>query len=289
MKNLNILFIAGMLAMATSCKKDNPAGVPVQNPIDTGVVTPPPTDPVVPPLADTARVLLKDIVRSSLPSPYYHFVYDTARYASEISFASGLVTYKLTYENRRLVKMLNTINGNQMVYTYSNGKVSLITERNVNGTLRWQYRFEYNTLNQLTVMEWIEYSNGVTGSPFKKMTMSYRPDGNLDKTERYFRGTNGQLEWTNTTEYKDYDNTINVDDFSIPKDFFESLLYLPQVKLQKNNHHTEISTGVQSDYKVTYTYQTVNGLPVTQNGVFVWTRGTNVGQTINISSQYTYY
>src|SRR4051812_705167 len=122
MKDVYIFIIAVLLLIASACKKDSPAAVPVHDPADTVLtpVTAPMGDTVDIPLDDTARVLLKDIVSSGLPSPYYHFVYDAGRYATQISFASNFDIYNLTYQDKRLIKMVNSNNGDTMNYTYNN-------------------------------------------------------------------------------------------------------------------------------------------------------------------------
>lgn len=77
--------------------------------------------------------------------------------------------------------------------------------------------------------------------------------------------------------------------FLYSKIFFKTLLYLPAVKIQRNNHATEIITGTVNDYKITYSYQYTNGLPVIKRGTMIQTRGAGTGQTLIFSKQFSYY
>src|SRR5690242_13617650 len=68
----------------------------------TGPILPPPPPPPPP-------VLLRDIVLSNLPSPYYHFEYDAAGRVSAASFASDLRVYDVAYDGGRISEMRNTV------------------------------------------------------------------------------------------------------------------------------------------------------------------------------------
>ncbi|MFT3911908.1 MAG: hypothetical protein QM737_20960 [Ferruginibacter sp.] len=292
MKKFNIIIATVLLLVSASCKKDKDvikSGPVPPTPIDT-IAPPPVGDTVHIPLDDTARFLLKDIVNSGLPSPYYHFEYDNMKYVNKISFAANFDIYNVEYANKRVSKTTNPNNGHQQIYTYENGKVSLITESSVfNGQILWKYYFKYNVLNQLEQIKWQQFRTPTDIVDYRKLILQYRADGNLAKTDDFMIDPNDHLIWSKTTEYKDYDNTLNVDDFALFKNFFESMLFVPGVKFQTNNHHTEVITGAQNDYRVTYTYQLTNGLPVRKNGNMVQTRGTNSGQSMNFTSQLSYY
>ena len=83
----------------------------------------PAPQPSLPP-DDARTVLLKEVVAQSLPSPYFHFMYDDQRYVKQINFASGFAIYNLEYENKRVKKMTNIQNNNSLLYSYSNEQVS---------------------------------------------------------------------------------------------------------------------------------------------------------------------
>src|SRR4051812_49244614 len=67
-------------------------------------MTPHPTEPGPP----ASLVLLKDVVFSNLPSPYYHFDYDATGRLTGASYASELRKYDVKYEGGRISTM-NTI------------------------------------------------------------------------------------------------------------------------------------------------------------------------------------
>src|SRR5262245_13657198 len=89
--------------------------------------TPPPQPPQQP-------VLLKDVVVNRLPSPYYHFEYNSAKKVSFVSFASDYYRYDVIYDSGRISEMRNNItvnntviNSDQVLYSYGNsGKVEFI-------------------------------------------------------------------------------------------------------------------------------------------------------------------
>jgi hypothetical protein len=277
MKHLLLLGISFLLIFA-ACKKDHPT-------VNTPVPVPLPVD-------DTARVMLKDIVTTSLPSPYYHFEY-SGKYTSTIGFADNMQRYNLQYENKRLIKMINTRNDDQVLYSYTDGKVSMITEiSGASGKKTWKYYFKYNNLGQLEKLSWMQFaSNGVDSMLYRKALLLYHSDGNLASIDNYRLNAAGdEVIWSSTIEYSNYDSAVNVDDFSLFKDFFETLLYLPAVKLQKNNPRMEIITGTQNDYKITHSYQYNNKLlPVTNTATLTQTRGTGTGQPLTVTTSYSYY
>jgi hypothetical protein len=238
---------------------------------------------------DTASVLLKDVIVTGLPSPYYRFEYDADKYVTEINFADGFNIYELEYSNKKLSKMTNSRIGNQLLYTYSSGNVSLITELTSFDQVVWKYRMAYNNNNQLTEIRWYQFNGGTDSILFRKVLLAYSSDGNLSSRDDYRLETGNVLAWSSNTKYLDYDNGINVDGFAVFKDFFESLIFLPAVKIQKNNHRTEIITGTQNDYRITYTYEYSNGLPVTENGTMIQTRGNGNGQPFLFTNHFSYY
>jgi len=274
MKQNLILFLL-IMALGNSCTKYKQVIEPVP----------------LPALNDTATILLKDIVSDNVPSPYYHFVYDSNKYVTEIHFASNLDIYKLEYDNKRLKRMLNINNNNRLEYTYTNNMVSLITEiSGITGEKRYEVFFDYNSNNRLVQVNWFRFiNNGATRRPYRRVMLTYYADGNLASTDDFHAEADGPLEWNSNKQYKDYDNGINVDDFSLLKNFFEPLFFLPSVRLQKNNARTEIITEIQNDFTINYHYEYHNGLPVTQEGTMTQTRGNGIGETFNFSIAYSYY
>lgn len=209
MKRILFLSLSIIMLLVVSCKKDKQ-------------VIPLVTNPAPVPVDDTAKVLLKDVTASSLPSPYFHFEYDSRKYVTKISFADNLDVYSLQYQNKRLAKMINIHNNNQVVYTYSDKKVSLITELSgITGAVTWKYYFDYNSSNQLVQVRWFRFeNNGNDSVPYRKAILAYYADGNLANIDNFRESTNGVLTWSSKIQYIDYDTSTNVDDFSLFKDFF---------------------------------------------------------------------
>src|SRR4030095_3050683 len=75
-------------------------------------------------------VLLKDLVLSGLPSPYYHFEYNSDGKVIVANFASGYYIYDVFYLNGRISEMRNNIlvNKDRLQYFYDEtGKVNSVT------------------------------------------------------------------------------------------------------------------------------------------------------------------
>lgn len=218
MKKIFIPVLAILLVAAIGCKKDDN--------------TTPPPPPVS--LDDARTVLLKDVVVEKLPSPYFHFTYDNQKYVTQINFASGFSIYDVEYENKRVKKMTNIINGASILYTYSNNQVSEINEfSGITADKKLSYKLSYNTNKQLIQVLWFEFFSNSNGDLYKKSELKYHPDGNLASMDHYHRTSPGQLSLEKRDEFSEYDNKTNVDDFYLLEDFFDTFLFLPQVKFQK--------------------------------------------------------
>jgi len=250
--------------------------------------------PVPPPGtgADDARmVLLKDIVADHLPSPYFHFEYDDQHYAKKISFASDLFVYNVEYHDKRVTRMVNLPNQNSLEYSYNNGHVSEINEfSGTTGNMVYNYAFLYNSRMQLTHVFWITFDHDPGGNIFKRADLAYLPDSNLASINLYYAANPGDtLTWTSRDEFSDYDNQTNVDDIAVLKDFFGTFLFLPQVKLQKNNPLKEHITSATNEYLITNTYAYQNNLPVTKTSSVDQIRGGTGGGPVQVATHYTYY
>lgn len=278
MKKILLSLSTILLLAFTACKKDPkpPVIEPVPVPISTD---------------DTAKVLLKSIVATNLPNPYFHFKYDAGKYVTDINFADGFELYQAAYENKKLKKLTNIRNNNVLNYKYSNGLVRSIAEiSGVSNRKIWNYAFEYNSNNQLVLVKWYFFPANSNDSILdRKVVLSYHTDGNLASMDDYRSDQNDQLQWSSTHTYGGYDDGTNVDDFAMMKDFMETLIYLPSVKLQKNNPRNELIIGTQNDFHITYSYQYSNKLPQRKTGTMVQTRGGGTGQPFIFTEQFTYY
>ena len=233
--HLSLLIAATVLF---SCKKEKEMPVSVEMP------------------SPVATVLLKDVVESNLPSPYYHFEYDTQGKVAFVSFASDFTRYDIMYRQRKISEMRNNIlvNKDRLKYVYDDtGRVTMVKYTDSTGVVFARVNFTYNGQKLIKLKR--EQKSGASFITDKIMTFSYHPDGNLFKILYRYPATEGQPESIFTDRFEQYDNKINVDGFSlIHNDFFDHLVLLPEVQLQKNNPGKETRTGDGLNYVVNYTY-----------------------------------
>src|SRR5581483_1092608 len=123
----------------------------------------------------------------------------------------------------------------------------------------------------------------------RKVILLYDARGNLQEYEDYNLDNTNTLVLSSTITFTNYDEGINVDDFYLLKNFFDDFLFLPQVKLQKNNPAHETIQTVSTDYAIDYTYQyNSSKLPVEKDYIISITRGTNTGQQYAEKDQFSY-
>ena len=273
----NRLQICLVLVLAVvSCKKGYDGGPTVQPP-------PPPPAPTV---------LLKEIVISSLPSPYYHFDYNAAGQISSASFASGLDMYQVTYDHGKVSEMINSgpANSDHLKYFYDNsGRANLVNYINFNGIIDAKVQFEYDGQKLVSLSRQKKINDNFLVD--KIMNFSYYPDGNVSEIIQHRFAVAGQVDATYTDKFEQYDDKINVDGFNlIHDDFFDNLVLLPGVQLQKNNPRMVIRSGDGLNFMVesTYTYSDKNA-PLIQNGKITVLNGANAGEVIQTQTTYSYY
>jgi hypothetical protein len=247
-----------------------------------------PTPPVLP-----APVLLRDIVLSNLPAPYYHFEYDPAGTVIAASFASDLLRYDVRHENGRITEMRNITpaNADRLEYVYdSSGRVSLVKYVDGTGLVFTTLFFTYDG-QQLTGLE---RDRRVEGGFIvdKTLSLSYYPDGNLREITEHRPPIAGlQDETTTIDRFEQYDDGINVDDFGlIHDDFFDHLVLLPGVRLQKGNPARQIHSGDGLNFTVDYSYSYDDKhRPLVKSGEVVLLNGSDTGRKVQISSVFSYY
>jgi hypothetical protein len=257
---------------------------------DTDQPNPPKHDP--PYEYYTRNVKVKDVNIERLPSPFFHFEYDPFGLAKRIDFASGFYVYDLKYDDRKLLKMTNIINNNTLEYTWTADKVTDIRERRTSGVQLWHYVFMYNADNQVREIRWYQMGPNANDSLLaRKVVLAYGSDGNLSRYDDYRNssGTPGPVEWSHAEEFSNFDDGVNVDDIGIMKDFFDHVLFLPNIRFQVNNPQNVRYTSVQNDYDISYDWTYNNKLPVSKRTTFLQTRGTDAGRTIVGSTNYSYY
>ena len=244
--------------------------------------------PVPPP-----AVLLRDIVVSHLPSPYYHFEYDATGRVTAASFASGFTMYQVIYQGDRISELRNNSLGNQdrLVYVYNSvGRligINYVHPDNVVFT-----RVSLSLVNgKLSSLRRFRLINGAFVID-KAMNFSYYPDGNLEVLTEVRPEIAGlQPETTTFDRFEQYDDKINVDGFGLLHDeFFDHLVLLPGVQLQKGNPGRVTRTGDGINFRVDYVYRYDDqDRPLSTTGDFVYLNGPDVGKHVGTGSVFTYY
>ena len=275
MKRNSIAFVAALAAMI-ACSSDH-------GPTDPGSPTPQPQE----------KVLLKEIVIDRLPSPFYHFDYDAAGTVKGVSYASGLTNYDVVYADGRIKELQNNIlvNRDRLVYSYdADGRVAAVRYVDANGVTFTMVYLDYEGGN----LKEVERSRAVAGGFVidKVTTFTYYPDGNLmERTERRPTIDGAQSATTTVDRYEGYDGGINVDGFSlVHDDFFDHLVLLPGVVLQKTNPRKETRTGDGVNFTVDYTYE-YDGAnrPVAKQGSVTITNGVDARRQVQTRSVFSYY
>jgi hypothetical protein len=274
---MNYRLILSSMALAIiiiSCRKDN------NNPISS------PDEP-------NTKILLKDIIIPHLPSPYYHFEYGSDSLVSKADFASGYYMYDVLYDNGRIGEMRNNIivNHDTLRYVYdNNGRVMMVNFIDQDNLLKRHVVFTYNA-GKVSQIVWDHRTNTGDFMVDRTLTFTYHADGNLKDMTDHRPAVSGAGETNFTTHYDNYDDKINVDDFTLIHDgIHDHLLVLPGLHLQKNNPGKEWVTGITEEYTVNYhfTYN-ADHTPLLKSGELTFTSGTKAGQKFNVSTSYSYY
>jgi len=269
--------LVSTLAMIVACSG-------YDSPTDPGTTTPPPAP----------AVRLKEVVIDRLPSPFYHFDYDGTGRIVGASYASGADNYQVDYQGDRIKEIRNVgiSNLDHIVYAYDvDGRVGGVRYVDANGVTFTVVVYTYGG-GKLTGVE--RSRRGPDGLVIDKtMAFTYYADGNLETiTEHRLPVAGLQDDATAVTRFEEYDSGINVDGFSlIHDDFFDHLVLLPGVVLQKSNPKRETRTGDGLTYSVVYTYgyDTDGKRPLTKIGDLLITSGTDAGTRVRTSSVFSYY
>lgn len=266
--------------MLFSCKKE-------QGPQTTEPPAPPPNPPV-------KHVLLKDITTPHLPSPYYHFEYNTDSLPSKVDFASGFTIYNILYAGNKISEVRDGFIVNQVTLKYSyetTRKLNLIDFINQSNFIyrRVHFIFDRNIIKE------IDWATRAADSIFvidRTVTFTFYPDSNVKTLVDHRSAFNGSPEETLTTLFEQYDSNVNVDDFSLLHDQFHDHLFLLQCfRLQKNNPGKETFTVNDSmlyTNEFTYVYNADN-TPSNKKGDFLYISGPDAGKRFETNSYYTYY
>ena len=240
------------------------------------------------------HVLLKDVVSLNLPSPYYHFEYNSDSLPSKVDFASGFSIYYVIYTGSKIGEMRNHIivNHDTLRYLYdSAGKPTLIKFINESNIV---YRLVFFTYDRdlIKKIEWNIKEDNVGYYIDRRVSFTFYPDSNLMTMVDYRAAFNGSPEQTLTTRFERYDDKINVDDFFLLHDEFHDHLFLLQgFRLQKNNPAKEtFSVNDTVLYTNDYTYDyNADNTPSNKKGDFLYLSGPDAGKKFVTNSAYTYY
>jgi hypothetical protein len=246
-------------------------------------------EPIPQPIPD--KVLVKDIILSDLPSPYYHFEYDANGTLNNVGFASGVADYDLTYQNGRLYEMINKANYNneKLVYEYQNNKLILIKILNHNGELYQRCFLNYDQNGRLKELEWELKIQNTGFVNLRTVQFDYYNDGNLSelRDHRYAVGSQDEADYID--KFENYDNKTSVDGFSLFHKNNEHVWILPDIQIQKNNAGKITRTGDGINYVVSYNYTYNGNLPLKKHGDVLFTSGTDAGKQFQTESLYSYY
>ncbi len=273
-----LLFLL-MPIIFTSCQKEKPV-----------------TDQLPPPLTEEPPVVqtfLKDMEISDVPSPYYHFEYDAGGKVSLISFASGFGIYNVIYDSQKIKELRNTgvANRDTLKYSYDNtGRVNMITYTDVTGEIYVKVHLTYDG-HKLIKLE-RERKSGNVFFLNKTLTMTYYPDNNLKEISYHFPVTPiNPTAFTYTDRFEQYDDKSNADGFDfLHSEFFDDLVFLPEVQLQRNNPGKETRTGDVINHEVNYTYTYNNkNLPLLKSGDMTILTGPATGQKFQTRTVFSYY
>lgn len=270
MRSSFVCLLSGLAFLLFSCKKDR----------DT-------TDPSPPP---DQKILLKEILVSRLPSPYYHFDYNPAGMITHADFSAGIRSYDLVYDGNRIIEMKNnTVNQDRLQYVYGGtGQLDMIKYIDKDGLV---YRTCFLTYQNglLQEMEWDR--KVVSGYIVERtVTFVYQADGNLQEFTSHRFPFESQTESIYTEQFEQYDTKVNTDGFSVFHEFNEHLLLFSGIQFQKNNPGklTHTGNGLNFTINYTYTYNSKNA-PLTKTGDLLFTSGADAGKHFQTNSQFSYY
>jgi hypothetical protein len=274
MRYHHLLLVIFFLTALTSCKKEH------NHP-----------SPAVP---SAKKVLLKDITIPNLPSPYYHFEYGADSLVSKAGFASGYTNYDVLYNGSRIGEMRNNIlvNHDTLRYVYDNGgKLVMLKFINTANVLYRTVFFSYNG-DQIKEIEWDRKEGNVGYLIDRTLTFTFYSDGNVKTITEHRPAIDGVPEYSSVKTFEQYDNGINVDDFSLIHDGIHDHLFLLQgFRLQKSNPRKEkLSVNGTDLYTIDYTYTYNNdNTPSNKAGDFLYLSGQYAGQRFQTNSFYSYY
>ena len=266
-----------------SCRKQNP--------------DPTVPKPIIPPGQTNGK--LKDMIVDRLPSPIYHFEYNDSGYVKKAAFADGLGVYDVSYADKKIVEMVTnkdiiTGAGDKLEYKCLDGVLTVISVINKNGVCYKRCFLKFTFSAQLEYLQWDVniYNKGFTAET--SMELEYYDNGNLKKIRYSDFPLNSQQITVYEDSYEDYDDKLNVDDFSLLHNhpFNQLFVLLPSQSehLQYNNPRRVTRTGDGLNYQVNYSYTyDAKGRPVIKKGDLISTNGADAGKHTDLLTKFVYY
>lgn len=147
---------------------------------------------------------------------FYNDEHQAIKVETTAAYPGGTMiqTNYFTYNPDGQVTELNTTDGWQFNYDYTNGRISS-TEELINSILTQTHSFVYDDNGRLTqaiTYQDIPEEGGVV--PVSKDTYAYDSRGNLTRQQRYYYTNQGTQEHLLTTQdFSDYDNKLNSESF----------------------------------------------------------------------------
>lgn len=239
-----------------------------------------------------STVLLKNVEVAHLPAPYYHFEYEAGGRVTRVSFASDLLIYDVLYQDGKIAELRNKTAGNmdRLQYIYDAARrVAAVNYLDGTGTVFARVLLTYDGDKLSGLDRERKLDTGLTIE--KTLSFSYYADGNLAEIVDHRPAINGQEATTTVDRFEQYDDNVNVDAFGlIHNDFFDHVVLLPDVQLQKGNPARETFTGGGTDYRFDYTYTyDEHKRPLTKGGTATILTGPDAGRTVPLSTVFSYY
>lgn len=247
-----------------------------------------------PPFTSAKHILLKDIIIPNVPSPQYHFEYNTDSLVTRAEFESEYTRYDVLYSAGRISEMRNNIiiNHDTLRYSYdSEGKVTLIKFIDDANTVYRHAIFTY-TGNLIKEIRWDHKQSDGSFFTDRTLTFSFYADGNVKTITEHRPPLPGVEDYVSISTFEQYDDRVNVDDFSLVHDGVHDHLFLLQgFRIQKNNPRKETLSVNGVDFVAvdyTYTYNNDN-TPSDKAGSLLYLSGQYGGQRFQTNTFYTYY
>ena len=239
----------------------------------------------------TKTALLKQIIQDKLPSPAYHFYYDKRNQVSRIELSSGLFSYDVLYDGLKVNRLENKKHQSGLKYLYENNRIRCIQKfSGMEETVSAAYYLDYHFNGLLKNINYFEYGNNKTDSLLSRtFSLMYHDDGNLASVEEKRIAENGTLQFSKAMMYGEYDEGKNMEGTGILRDFFDELLYLPEMTLQKNNPAVVKMAIAGGKFLIRNHFQYDGKIPVLKMSKMTQTGGTGMGDSFTFMTRYTYY